>query len=139
MTRMWAVARQMIAEGIRMKLALVFLFLIGMVVLGLPLSIQGDSSVTGAVQSFMQYGLGATGFLLSLLTIFLSRSMADELVGRQIFLVMTKPIPRWQYIAGKWLGMTTLNACFLLCSGLTIYGMVHYITTVLSGLNPGRL
>ena len=127
MSRIWAVARQMIAEGIRMKIALVFLLLIGAVVLGLPFSIAGDSSLTGAVQSFMSYGLSAAGFLLGLLTIFMSRSLSDELVHRQIFLVMTKPIPRWQYVVGKWLGITVLNALFLTSSGLTIFGMVHYI------------
>jgi len=126
-TTVWAIARHMIAEGIRMKLALVFLVLIGLVVLGLPFSISGDSSLTGAVQSFMSYGLSATGVLLGMLTIFMSRSLADELVGHQIFLVMTKPVSRWQYVLGKWLGMTILNAAFLLCSGVTIYGMVHYI------------
>jgi len=75
----------------------------------------------------MSYGLSATGFLLGLLTIFMSRSLSDELVHRQIFLVMTKPIPRWQYVVGKWLGITVLNALFLTSSGLTIFGMVHYI------------
>jgi hypothetical protein len=117
----------MVAEGIRMRIALVFLWLICTIVLGLPFSIAGDSSLTGAVQSFLSYGLTATGFLLGLLTIFLSRSISDELVHRQIFLVMTKPLPRWQYVAGKWLGITLLNAAFLAASGLTIYGMVHYI------------
>jgi len=123
----WAVARQMIAEGLRMKIALVFVVLIGLVVLGLPFSITGDSSLTGAVQSFMSYGFTATAVLLSMLTIFLSRSVSDDLVNRQIFLVMTKPIPRWQYILGKWLGITVLNFVFLAASGLIIYGMVHYI------------
>ena len=60
MSRIWAVARQMIAEGIRMKIAVVFLVLIGLVVLGLPFSVAGDASLTGAVQSFMSYGLSAT-------------------------------------------------------------------------------
>lgn len=127
MSRIWAVARQMIAEGIRMKIALVFLLLIGALILGLPFSDSADSSLTHAVQRFMSYGLSATGFLLGMLTIFMSRSLSDELVNRQIFLVMTKPIPRWQYVVGKWLGITVLNAAFLTCSGLTIYGMVYYI------------
>lgn len=117
----------MIAEGLRMKIALVLLVLVSLVVLGLPFSIQGDSSLTGAVQSFLSYGLIATAVLLGMLTIFMSRSMADELVNRQIYLVMTKPISRWQYILGKWLGITILNFTFLVCAGVTIYGMVHYI------------
>lgn len=127
MGQIWAVARQMIAEGIRMKIALVFVVLIGLVVLGLPFSITGDSSLTGAVQSFMSYGFTATTILLSMLTIFLSRSVSDEIVNRQIFLVLTKPLARSHYILGKWLGITVLNAVFLTASGLIIYGMVHYI------------
>ncbi len=127
MSKVWAVARHMIAEGIRMKIALVFLVLVALVVLGLPFSIKGDSSLTGAVQSFLSYGLSATAVLLGTLTIFMSRSLADELVNRQILLVMTKPIPRWQYILGKWAGITILNFTFLVCAGVTIYGMVRYI------------
>ena len=117
MSTIWAVARQMIAEGIRMKIALIFLVLIGMVVLGLPFSIKGDGSLTGAVQSFMSYGLNATGVLLGMLTIFMSRSLSDELVNRHIFLITTKPVPRWQFILGKWLGMAVLNAAFLSFAG----------------------
>ena len=110
-----------------MKLALVFLVLIALIVVGLPFSIAGDSSLTGAVQSFLSYALNATGLLLAMLTIFMSRSMADDLVKRQIYLVMTKPVARWQYVIGKWLGITLLNVSFLLCSAGTMYGMVHYI------------
>lgn len=138
MTRIWAVARQMIAEGIRMKIALVFLLLIAMLVLGLPFSIAGDSSLTGAVQSFMTYGLAGTGVLLGMLTIFLSRSLSDDLTGRHIFLVATKPIARWEYIVGKWLGITLLNGVFLLGAGISIYGMVHYIKRAHPPLDPER-
>ena len=75
-----------------MKIALIFLVLIGMVVLGLPFSIKGDGSLTGAAQSFMSYGLNATGILLGMLTIFMSRSLSDELGNRQIFLITTTPV-----------------------------------------------
>ena len=136
MSKLWAIARQTIAEGIRMKLALVFLVLIGLIVVGLPFSIAGDASLTGAVQSFMSYGLNATGVLLAMLTVFMSRSMADDLVRRQIFLVMTKPIARWQYVVGKWLGITLLNVAFLSCSAATMYGMVHYIKRTHPPIDP---
>lgn len=127
MSVFWAIARHTMAEGIRMKLALVFLALIGLVLLGLPFSISGDSSLTGAVQSFMTYAFSATGLLLGLLTIFMSRSMSDEFAQRQIFLVMAKPVPRWHYLLGKWLGLTLLNVILLWAAGLTVYGMVHYL------------
>ncbi len=127
MKQTWAVARQMIAEGVRMKIALVFLVLLGTVVLALPTSISGDSSVTGAVQSFLSYGLSATALILGMLTIFLSRSLSDEFVNRNIFLTLTKPISRWRFVLGKWLGITILNAVFLTFACAAIYGMVHYI------------
>jgi len=119
-----------------MKIALIFLVLIAMVVLGLPFSVAGDSSLTGAVQSFISYGLATTGLLLGMLTIFMSRSVSDELTGRQIFLLVSKPIPRWEYVVGKWLGITLLNASFLVCAGATVYGMVHYIKRTHPPIDP---
>ncbi len=127
MMQVWTIARQMIAEGIRMKIALVFFVLIAAIVFGLPFSVTGDSSLTGAVQSFMSYSLMATGLLLGVLTIFMCRSLSDEFVHHQMFLVVTKPVARWQIILGKWLGMSLFNATFLLFSGASMYGMVHYI------------
>lgn len=135
MNSIWAVARQTIAEGIRMKIALVFFLLIALVVLGLPFSLS-DNSLTMAVQTFITYALSTTMALLGLLTIFLSRSLSDELVNRQIFLVMTKPLPRWQFIFGKWFGITLMNAAFLAFSGLAMYGLVYYIKYTKPPLEP---
>lgn len=127
MNQVWAVARHTIAEAIRMKIAVVFLLLLGIVVLGLPFSIRGDSSLTGAVQSFMMYALSATALLLSLLTVFMSRTVSDEFQHKQILLIAVKPLPRWRYIAGKWLGISLVNLAFLTLSGAATYGMVTYI------------
>lgn len=127
MSTIWAIARHMISEGLRMKIALVFVVLMALIGLGLPFSIRGDGSVTGAVQSFLSYSLQATGILLGMLTIFMSRSLSDELVDHQLFLVMSKPVPRWQYVVGKWFGITLLNAVFLGFAGAMTCGMVYYI------------
>lgn len=133
-TQVGSIAHQTIREGLRMKIALVFFVLIAVILLGLPFSITGDSTLTGAVQSFMTYSLSATSALLGILTVFLSRSLSDELVNKQIFLVMTKPIPRWQFVLGKWLGITLLNGTFLAFSALVMYGMVHYIRATMPPL-----
>jgi len=117
----------MIAEGLRMKIAVVFLILVGLAVVGLPFAIAGDASLTGRVQSFLSYAFTASGFLLALLTIFLSWSLSDDMVQRHVFLILTKPVPRWQFMLGKWLGIVLLDVAFLMFSGLVTYGMVHYI------------
>ncbi len=135
MTLVWAVARQMVAEGVRMRIALVFFGLVALLLLGLPFSIEGDSSLTGAVQSFLSYSLTGTGVLLGILTIFLSRSLSNELVNQHVFLVMAKPVPRWQFILGKWLGMALMNFVFLGFAGLAVYGMVHWIRRIHPPIN----
>ncbi len=122
MTRIWAIARQTIAESIRMKIALIFIAVIGLILVGLPFSLRDESSVSGAVQSFLSFSLGSLGFLLALLTIFLSRSLSDEMVNRQILILMSKPIPRWQFVAGKWVGITAINLSLLAATGVFVYG-----------------
>lgn len=126
MSRIWAVARQMISEGLRMRIALFFLAVLALLMTG-AYWIRGDNTQVGAVKAFLSYSLTAVTLVLSLLTLFQSRSLSDELSGRQIFLLMTKPLPRWQYMVGKWLGIVVLNACFLAIAGGVIYGTTLYL------------
>ncbi|MHC4441176.1 MAG: ABC transporter permease [Planctomycetota bacterium] len=128
-SRIWAVARHMIAEGIRMKIALVFIGLIVIILPVMPFAISGDGvTLTSRVQSFLSYSLGSVGFLLSLLTVFLScGSLANEIQMKQILMVVSKPIPRWHFFVGKWLGIGVLNGVILLMTGLTIWGCTWYL------------
>jgi len=126
--RAWAVARHMIAEGIRMKIAVVFMVALAALMVVLPFVCSGDGTLSGRVQAFLAYSLGATGFLLSMLTIFLScGSLANEISRRQIHLIVSKPIPRWQFILGKWLGIMVLDAGLLIACGVVMYGAVWYL------------
>ena len=127
MTSIWAVARHMLSEAIRMKIAIFFVCLLALLVFGLPFVARGDGTVSGAIQAFLVYSLSAVSFLMALLTLFLSRSLSDELVQRQIFFLMSKPLPRWQYVLGKWLGIVLLDALLLLLAGAGICGMARYI------------
>ncbi|MCH7812789.1 MAG: hypothetical protein IID40_02090 [Planctomycetes bacterium] len=118
--RLWAVARQTVAEAIRMKIAVFFLVLM---VLGFWAATRagGDGSLTGRVQAYLVYSLTTVSVLLALLSIFLSRSLSDELVNRQILMLMAKPLSRWQYLMGKWLGIVLLNAGLLIMAGGGVY------------------
>jgi hypothetical protein len=129
-SRILGVAKHMIAEGLRMKIALVFLGLLLLIMPTLPFTIAGDGvTLKSRVQSFLTYSLGATGFLLSLLTVFLScASIAHEIRGKQIVMVATKPIPRWQFFAGKWLGIVVLDAALLLGCGVAVWGFTKYLS-----------
>ena len=138
--RTWAVARQTLAEALRMKIAF---FFGALMVLGFwaAATSQGDGTVSGRIQSFLVYALMAASFLLSLLSIFLSRSLSEEVVHHQILMLMAKPIPRWQYLLGKWLGVVLLDAVLLALIGAGTYGTVRYLAAQppLNEYDAGRL
>ncbi len=121
MGRIWTIARQTMAEGVRMKTAVVFMVFIGGLVIVQPLMLRDETTVSDAVQTFLSFSLGLLGVVLSLLAIFLSRSLSEEMVNRQILILMTKPIPRWQFVVGKWLGIVSLNTMLLVGAGVGIF------------------
>lgn len=126
--RIAAVMRQTLAEGLRAKVAGGFALLILVSIPVFWLTAEGDGTIKGRVQMFIAYSLGFTGFILALLTILFScRSLAAEISGRQIFAVVSKPIPRWQILAGKWLGVMTLNAVLLLLATVMTYAGTRWI------------
>lgn len=129
MSRLWAITRHTLAEALRLRVALVFVGILLLLLIGLPFSLRNEDSVSSAVQTFLSLSLGSVGFILSLLTIFLSRSLSDEFVNRQILILMTKPIPRWQFIVGKTLGILIVNFVLLMASGLAIYATTRVLAS----------
>lgn len=112
--RIAAVARTTLAEGLRAKIASGFNLIILISIPLFWLTAEGDGTIKGRLQMFISYSMGFTGFILALLTIFFScRSLSVEIAKRQIFGIVSKPIPRWQIVAGKWVGVMTLNVGLL--------------------------
>jgi len=120
-----AVARQVLDETLRMKVALVFLVALVLAISAMPFIVGDNDALRYRVQQFLAYSLGLTGLLLGLMTIFAACStLSGEIEGKQAFTVMTKPIDRGRYLLGKWLGLTLLNAVLLAVAGGAIYGFV---------------
>jgi len=126
--RTWAVARTMIAEAIRMKIALVLLIILVAVIPMGPFIWEGDGTLKGRVQTFLTYSNILVLVMLSIMTIFVAcQSLSKEVTDRQIYTIATKPIPRWQFILGKWLGLCLLNALLLGICSLAIYMFTMYM------------
>lgn len=126
MRRIWAVAKHMIAEGVRKKIAISLLVVLVLVLPLLPFVASGDGTLRGRVQASMMYMLWVVSLILSLLTIFIAcGSLTGEITSKQIHHIVTKPIPRWQFLFGKWLGIAVLDGVLLLVCGLLMYGMVR--------------
>jgi len=126
--RLWAIARTTLREAVRTRTALVILItLVGIVVLG-PFLLRGTGKLADRVQLVLTYSLSAIGFLLSLLTIFLSASsLSGDVREKRVETIVTKPVPRWQILVGKWCGVMLLNVALVAVSGALSYGLVRHV------------
>src|SRR5262245_54318171 len=105
--------------------------LVGAVVL-LPLLIRDDGTARGFIQIMLTYTLSVVTTLLGLSTLWLAcGTLARDIEDASIQMVVVKPIARWQVWLGKWLGLMLLNAALLALSGLGIYGMLHWRTSLI--------
>jgi hypothetical protein len=116
------VARTLIDEAMRMKLPLLFIMAALVLVPVLPLAMDPAENLQYRLQSFLSWSLIAVSLLLSLMTVFLSvGSVTREISRGQIYLTLTKPISRAQYLLGKWLGVALLNLLLVAVTGTGIY------------------
>jgi ABC-2 family transporter len=131
---LFGVARTLVDEAIRMKIALVFIIGVAMLIAVFPFVIDQEDFLKYRITSFLTWSLMATSALLSLMTIFLSiATITREQSQRQIFLTLSKPVYRSEYLLGKWLGITLLNLLLLsvACAGI-------YAFTMLLAAQPAR-
>ncbi|MEQ9454437.1 MAG: ABC transporter permease [Phycisphaeraceae bacterium] len=134
------VARTLIDESIRMRVPLVFLIVLLLLVPSLPLVMDPAERLEYRVASFLSWSMLAVSGLLSLLTIFLAvGTVASEFSQKQIFLTFTKPVARWQYLLGKWLGIVMLNALLVLVAGGGIYAFTELIARQPALDGPDRM
>ncbi len=126
--RIAAIMRTTIAEGLRAKVAGGFAVLI---LISIPLfciTATGDGTIKGRVQMFVSYSMGFAGFLLAILTIlFACRSLSVEIASRQIYGIVSKPVPRWQIVMGKWCGVMLVDLVLLLLAAVLTYSGTHLI------------
>jgi len=103
------------------------------VIVGGPFLLRGTGKLADRIQLVLTYSMTAVGFLLSMLTVFLSTStLAGDLREKRIETIATKPIPRSQVLLGKWLAVMTLNVVLLGASAVVTYALVRLVIGPLS-------
>ncbi len=144
MRNIWAVTRQTFIECVRARVLLTFLVVLGASVLAIALIAQGDGSLKGRIQTFLYYTTLLTQVLLGMATVFLATGIiANDIRRKTIFIVASKPLCRWQYVVGRWLGIVCLNAALLALAMAAIYGLAYYLraqpTAIERRVRAGRL
>ncbi len=129
MMRILAIAALTFRSAVRSRLALLLIALLLASVGGLPLAVRGDGTVEGLVQVIVAYSLGFAGVLSALAAVWTGcAAMSAEIAGRQVHLVVTKPVHAAELWTGKWLGLLALNALMVGISGAAVYGLLRWQT-----------
>lgn len=110
-----------------MKVAVVFIILLAVLLPVMGVSMSGDGTLKGKLQTFVSYGFSLTTLLLSLLTIIVSvYSLTSDIQQKQIYTVLTKPVRRFQLLLGKLLGIILLDVILLALFSAVIYAVIIY-------------
>ena len=127
MHSIWAVATNTIKQALRMKIAAVFIVLLIVLLPIMGVSMTGDGTMKGRLQTFISYGLSLTNLLLCLLTVIISiYTLTSDIQQRQIYTVITKPIRRYQLLLGKLLGIVLMSTVLLALFSVIIYAITIY-------------
>ncbi|MBZ0172210.1 MAG: hypothetical protein K8E66_07520, partial [Phycisphaerales bacterium] len=122
------VARNLLTEAVRMKISLVLIVLLILGLAVLPGVLDADQPLRYRVQTFFQYSISGTFWVLAVLTLaFGVASITAEQRDKVLWQTITKPVAAWQYLLGKWLGLVGLNAILLLVGASGIFLFAEYL------------
>lgn len=123
-----AVARNVLAEALRMRVSVVFIVLLILGLSLLPGMLDGSQPLRYRVQSFLQYATGGTFWMLALLTlVFGVTTVTSEQRSRAIWQTVTKPVAPWKYLLGKWVGLVSLQGVLLAVCATAIFLFSSYL------------
>jgi hypothetical protein len=132
MRSLWALVGNTMAQALRLKIAVVFSILLLVLLPVMSLVMVGDGTIKGRLQSFISYGLSLTSLLLCVLTIIVSTyTVSSDIQQKQVYTVLTKPVRRYQYLCGKFLGVVLLDVVLLAAFSGLIYGLTSAIPSLL--------
>lgn len=122
MNAILAMAILAVRNAVRSRVVWLLLAMLGAALVGLPLTIRGDGTVAGQVQILLGYTLGFAQAMLALATLWAGcAAVSGEIEGRQMELLLSKPVTRTQVWLGKWLGLTMMNFLLLAFCGVVTW------------------
>jgi hypothetical protein len=123
-----AVAHTVVKEALRSRLSLVFVILLLVGLPLLPMWLDPEAPLRFRIQTFISRSLGMTYALAACMTLFLAcATVAFEIRDRQIWQLMAKPLGRFNYLIGKWVGVLAVDAVILAVAGVSIFFYVKYL------------
>ena len=122
------IAKGLLLEASRTRLSLACISLLLILLPLIPYWLDPNSPLRHQLQTMLSRSLGITFALAACLTVLLScATVAFEIRDRQVWQVMTKPVHKFGYLFGKWVGIVSLNATILCIAGLSIFIYIQYL------------
>lgn len=119
------VARAVIDEaaGTRLPFLLVMLLVLGLPLL--PIVLDPTERLEYRMQFLLDWSLSGAGFLLAMIAILLAcSSVCSDISTQRIHMTLSKPLARWQYLLGKWIGIVLLEGLLVILTGIGTYAAV---------------
>lgn len=121
--RIWAVALNTFREAMRNRvLAVLVLFAVGLMGFSLVL---GELSLHEEVRVIKDLGLAGISFVGILIALFLGVNLlSKELDRKTVFFVIPKPLHRWEFLLGKFVGLAVTLALLTGLMAVVLAGFV---------------
>jgi ABC-type transport system involved in multi-copper enzyme maturation permease subunit len=132
LARIWAIALNTFREAARIRV----LYGIAVLVLGSNLAaiVLGQMSIHESQRVARDIGLAGISLFGSLTAIFLGVFLLyTEVQRRTIHAIVSKPIERWEFVVGKYLGMAIVLTILVALFALAMFGMLAYQHVGISG------
>lgn len=123
MSKILLIAHNTFREAIRNKvLYSILLFAILLVAIS---AFFGSVSIGSQERVIKDFGLFSLSFFGTIITILSGTTLLNkEIKQKTIYNILSKPLPRWQFILGKHLGLSATVSILVLAMGLGLIGFV---------------
>jgi ABC-type transport system involved in multi-copper enzyme maturation permease subunit len=119
--KLWAVALNTCREAVRNKILYSVVFF-AVILLGIS-AFFGSVTIGDRVKVIKDFGLFSLSFFGAIITILSGTTLLNkELKQKTVYNILSKPIERWQFIAGKFLGIWMTVSLLTLLMGLGLTG-----------------
>lgn len=132
MGRIWAIAINTFREAVRDKVLYGVLALAsGVLVFSLALA---ELSLHQQRRVVLDVGLASISAFSVIIAVFLGSSLLyKEIERKTLYVILPKPIHRWEFLLGKYLGIALTGAVFVAIMG----GIQLWVTALQAGASPG--
>lgn len=119
------VARAIVEEAISSRLSILLVMIVVITLPILPLLLDPRERLAYRIQFLITWALSGASVLLAVITVALAcGSVCGDIESRRIHMTLSKPLQRWEYLVGKWLGVVVLDAMLVCLVGIGIYAAV---------------